>query len=101
MIARAPLSIPSKYFWASTGVAFSGRPWPLVLAYWAAAGHPPEFFRGIATRYLEVEADAPHLSPAAVIAKQYGKSINTANGWIRYCRERGLLPAAKGKRPKA
>jgi hypothetical protein len=58
-------------------------------------GHPPEFFEAIAAQWHEVRENSPQLSPAAIVAKRYGKSVNTVNGWFRICRQKNLIPEVK------
>jgi hypothetical protein len=57
-------------------------------------GHPPSFFAGVAKRYDELRGDGER-APVAVIATEQKVSRNTAAGWVKRCRELGLLPPAR------
>lgn len=53
-------------------------------------GHPDSFFENVARRYRELRLDG-HRAPVATIAGEAGVSRNTAAGWVKRARERGLL----------
>lgn len=59
-------------------------------------GHPPAFLEAIAGRYrqLRLEGDA---APVKHIAEERAVSRNTAAGWIKQARERGLLHKPRGR----
>jgi hypothetical protein len=67
------------------GLVRKGRP--------GRKGHPPQFYKGIADRYLALRAKGAH-NPRAVIAEETNSSPNTVAQWIRRARELEYLPPA-------
>jgi len=58
-------------------------------------GHPDDFFRGVADRYLLAMRSGDR-SPTMTIARELADgNRNTAAGWVRRSRELGLLPPAR------
>ena len=53
-------------------------------------GHPPAFLEAIAGRYRQLRAEGDS-APVKRIAEERAVSRNTAAGWIKQARERGLL----------
>jgi hypothetical protein len=53
-------------------------------------GHPAEFYKKIADRYIDLTARGAR-NPRAQIASETGKSIDTVAGWLRRARELGYL----------
>jgi len=61
-------------------------------------GHEPEFYEGVAKRYLELRSEGVR-NPTQRIADETHYSRNTVAGWVRKARVLGFL--APGRRGKA
>lgn len=57
-------------------------------------GYPAAFYEQIAVEYREL-LQAGSTRPTHDIAKAHNVSRHTAAGWVRGCRDRGLLPPAR------
>lgn len=57
-------------------------------------GHPPGFLEAIAGRYRQLRAEGES-APVKRIAEERAVSRNTAAGWIKQARDRGLLRAPR------
>lgn len=57
-------------------------------------GHPREHYEKVAARYLELRRTG-EAAPAKAIADEWHYSENTVRGWVRRCRELGLLPPGR------
>jgi hypothetical protein len=69
--------------------AAAGRP--------GRGGHHPEFFENVARRYRDLRLGGDR-APVTTIAVEAGVPRNTAAGWVKRARERGLLPPS-GRSP--
>ena len=63
------------------------------------AGHDRSHYERVAQRYEQLRQAGNVSNPTAKIAEEWNYSRNTVAGWVRRCRELGLLPP--GRRGRA
>jgi hypothetical protein len=61
-------------------------------------GHPDEFYKQVAARYLALRAEGV-TDPTTTIAKEVNYNRSTVAGWVSTARQRSYLPPAKRGRP--
>lgn len=81
IVRAGPIEVPSERL-AEAIKANVGRP--------GRKGHPAGFLEKVARRYRDLRLRGER-APVATIATEAGVSRNTAAGWIKQARQRGLL----------